>query len=523
MAASSTFNVIALGGFLVFSVIGINISNNQFYIEILKVLLVIVGVMLIHQLYLIKRNTPQVIMKPNQKQINFSVFQDNNRNNLQQSNYYRNHETEQMQGQSDLMDNQNQKEKQRILDKEQRKHNMKNHFQQDKDLLESVKQYENGSVRQFYGDDSSQIHHTYYQAPVQLFGRSGLYNEIQKKNKETEKLLSRLIKKMGDAQLKVEELFFSQFVPTFVNEFQDHLINVNRMLKEHFQQKIIEIDIFFANKPFDINSNKHEKSVGLKSVTIDDVIFLKNQIKTKQREPVKAPIDIDKFTRDKADFIKECDLLELFNNILDLNLLNRKIMADRKFLLLKLLSFSESRGKPQYQTDGLVEKVSSDYEILFSVFINTILKCVNYEKQRFSKFNTNDGNESALKMVSVSIIQLESFDLNEQKNDQQTRNFVIQQKLDQIDQEPQFHFYSDHIVKTLKKNKDLESKKLNEFILYTSRDCNSLNGFVCYYLLHLLNLPKQHWLQLQQIEMDQRMIKCLIRMAKDLSFLVTNL
>ncbi|CAK83541.1 unnamed protein product (macronuclear) [Paramecium tetraurelia] len=428
-----------------------------------------------------------------------------------------------MQTQSGQMDEQSQKEKQRILDKEQRKNNMKNYFHQEKELQEGLKEFQAGSLRQFYGDDSSQVQQTSQQAPVQLFGRSGFYNEIQKKNKETEKLLSRLVKKMGDAHLKVEELFFTQFIPTFVNEYQDHLINVNRMMKEHFQQKIVEIDIFFANKPFDINSNKHEKSINLKSIAIEDVLYFKNQIKSKSREPIKAPTDVDKFARDKAEFIKECDLLELYNNILDLTLLNRKITVDKKYLLLKLLTFTESRGKPQYQTDGLMMKVSSDYEILFTVFINTIMKCVNYENQKFSKFNANDGSESTLKTISVSIISLDSFDLKEQKIEQQSRNFVISQKLEQMDQEPQFHFYSDHIVRMLRKHKDLESKKLNEFILYTSRDNNSLNGFVCYYLLHLLCLPKQQWQQLQQIEMEQRMIKCLIRMAKDLQFLVTNL
>ncbi|CAD8176059.1 unnamed protein product [Paramecium pentaurelia] len=524
MAAFSTFNLITFAGFIIFSVIGINISNNEMYIEILKVLIVVAGVMIIHQIYLLKSTSPSIVNKPNQKQINFNVFKGNIKNDLIQPNYYKGEQSDIIQTQSGLMDDQILKEKQRILDKEQRKNNMKNHFYQDNHLQEGLKQFQNGSINKFYGDDSSQIHQTSYQAPVQLFGRSGFYNEIQKKNKETEKLLSRIIKKIGDAHLKVEELFFSQFIPTFVNEYQDHLINVNRMMKEHFQQKIIEIDIFFANKPYDINSNKHEKSIGLKSVTIEDVLFFKNQIKTRSREPVKAPIDVDKFARDKVEFIKECDLLELYNNILDLTLLNRNIAVDKKYLLLKLLTFTESKGKPQYQSDGLMERVSSDYEILFTVFINTIIKCVNYENQKYSKFNCNDGsNESTLKTISVSIISLESFDLNELKNDQQSRNFIISQKLEQLDQEPQFHYYSDHIVRMLRKQKDLETKKLNEFILYTSRDCNSLNGFVCYYLLHLLSLPKQHWQQLQQIEMEQRMIKCLIRMAKDLSFLVTNL
>lgn len=52
------------------------------------------------------------------------------------------------------------------------------------------------------------------------------------------------------------------------------------------------------------------------------------------------------------------------------------------------------------------------------MFINTIIKCVNYENQKYSKFNFNDGsNDSTLKTISVSIISLESFDLNELKND----------------------------------------------------------------------------------------------------------
>lgn len=39
---------------------------------------------------------------------------------------------------------------------------------------------------------------------------------------------------MGDAHIRVEELFFNSFLPTFVNEFKDHLVNVNRMMKEHY-------------------------------------------------------------------------------------------------------------------------------------------------------------------------------------------------------------------------------------------------------------------------------------------------
>ncbi|CAK83542.1 unnamed protein product (macronuclear) [Paramecium tetraurelia] len=98
MAAFSTFNLITFGGFVIFSVVGINISNkyvygdsyySQLYIEILKVLLVTAGVMFIHQLYLLKRSTPSVVNKPNQKQINFNAFKGNIRNDLIQSNYFR--------------------------------------------------------------------------------------------------------------------------------------------------------------------------------------------------------------------------------------------------------------------------------------------------------------------------------------------------------------------------------------------------------------------------------------------------
>lgn len=35
------------------------------------------------------------------------------------------------------------------------------------------------------------------------------------------------------------------------------------------------MDVFFANKPHDINSNRHEKSIGLKSISLDDVFYLK--------------------------------------------------------------------------------------------------------------------------------------------------------------------------------------------------------------------------------------------------------
>ncbi|CAK63306.1 unnamed protein product (macronuclear) [Paramecium tetraurelia] len=445
---------------------------------------------------------------------------------------YRVQQSEMVHTQTESMERQFPKERERILSKEQRKNNMKMHFQEECDNGEWQMPYKNGSNRQFFVDDTrsqySLAQTTSYQQ-VQTLGRSSYNYEIQQKSKNSEVILSKLIKKMSDAHQKAEELFMKSFIPTFVKEFQDHLVNVNRMMKEHFQQKIIEIDIFFANKPYDINSNKHEKSIGFKSITMED---------SRSREPVRAPTNVEKFNKEKAEFIKECDLLELFSNILDVTLINRKIVNDKKLFLTKLIDFSENSSKPQYLTDGLNEKMISDYELLFTVFINVLLKCVRYEKQKYNKesselnlnawksieetLNLNQPSRKELANQNGQANQNDTQNANQpQKQIEQIRNLIINQKLEQYVSEPQFHYYSDCIVKALTKEKEIKKVK-QEYILYTPRDSNSLFCLVSYYLLHLLNVPKQHWQQLQQMEMDQKMIKCLIRMAKDFSYLVAN-
>ncbi|CAD8177590.1 unnamed protein product [Paramecium octaurelia] len=557
MSAPTTFTNITLGGFVIFSLFGIAVSSNQIHITILKLLLVIVFVVKAYEGMCKKKNEKQVIIKSPYKQINFSAF-ERNQEFIQQPEY-RVQQSEIVHTQIESMERQLPKERERILSKEQRKNNMKMHFQQECDNGEWQMPYKNGSNRQFFVDDTrsqySLAQTTSYQQ-VQTLGRSSYSNkqqygtpdyEIQQKSKNSEVILSKLIKKMSDAHQKAEELFMKSFIPTFVKEFQDHLVNVNRMMKEHFQQKIIEIDIFFANKPYDINSNKHEKSIGFKNITMEDVFFLKNQIKSRSREPVRAPTNVEKFTKEKAEFIKECDLLELFSNILDVTLINRNIINDKKLFLTKLIDFSENNSKPQYLTDGLNEKMISDYELLFIVFINVLLKCVRYEKQKYNK-ESSELNLNAWKSIEVSLIGLESLGNTEpesgkqkepanqngqtnqndaqnanqpQKQIEQIRNLIINQKLEQYVSEPQFHYYSDCIVKALTKEKEIKKVK-QEYILYTPRDSNSLFCLVSYYLLHLLNVPKQHWQQLQQMEMDQKMIKCLIRMAKDFSYLVAN-
>ncbi|CAD8107689.1 unnamed protein product [Paramecium primaurelia] len=556
MSAPTTFTNLTLGGFIIFSLFGIAVSTNQIHITILKLLLVIVFVVKAYEGFYKKKNEKQVIIKSPYKQINFNAF-ERNQEFIQQPEY-RVQQSEMIHTQSESVERQFPKEKERILSKEQRKNNMKMHFLQECDNGEWQMPYKNGSNRQFYADDTRSqysLAQTMSYQQVQTLGKSSSYNnkqqsgtpdyEIQQKIKHTEAILQKLIKKMSDAHQKAEELFMKSFIPTFVKEFQDHLVNVNRMMKEHFQQKIIEIDIFFANKPYDINSNKHEKSIGFKSVSMEDVFFLKNQIKSRSREPIRAPTNVDKFTKEKAEFIKECDLLELFCNILDVTLINRKIINDKKLFLTKLIDFSENNCKPQYLTDGLNDRMISDYELLFTIFINVLLKCVKYEKQKYSKEN-NEINLNALKSIEISLIGIESLGNTElelikqnepsngqvkqneslngnqqQKQSEQIKNLIINQKLEQYVSEPQFHYYSDCIVKALTKEKEIKKVK-QEYILYTPRDQNSLFYLISYYLLHLLNVPKQHWQQLQQMEMDQKMIKCLIRMAKDFSYLVAN-
>ncbi|CAD8100216.1 unnamed protein product [Paramecium sonneborni] len=551
MSAPSSFTKITLGGFIVFSLFGIAVSNNQIYNPILKLLLTIVIVVSVYDFFHERKNEKEVIAKPPYKQINFGVF-ERNQEFIQQPEY-RVQQSEMNHTQTESVERQTLKERERILSKDQRKNIMKQHFLQEGDNNEWQMQYKNGSNRQYYADDTRSqysLAQTMSYQQIQNFGKTSYNNklqhgtpdyEIQQKSKNSELNLSKLIKKMSDAHQKAEELFMKSFLPAFVKEFQDHLVNVNRMMKEHFQQKIIEIDIFFANKPYDINSNKHEKSIGLKSVTMEDVFFLKNQIKNRSREPVRAPTNVEKFTKEKLEFIKECDLLELFCNILDVNLINRKIITDKKLFLTKLIDFAENNCKPQYLSDGLNDKMVSDYELLFTVFINVLLKCVKYEKQRLNKEN-NELNLNAWKSIEVSLIGYESLGHSEseilkitnqnnsqnqnepnqtQKQNEQIKNLIIQQKLEQYASEPQFHYYSDCIVKALTKEKEIKTVK-QEYILYTPRDQNSLYSLISYYLLHLLNIPKQHWQQLQQMEMDQKMIKCLIRMAKDFSYLVAN-
>ncbi|CAD8161741.1 unnamed protein product [Paramecium octaurelia] len=547
MTAPSTFTILTFGGFILFSIAGIATSNNQIYQITLKLLLTIVSVVMIYEFFFRSNNEKPVMIKSPSKQINFSAF-DRNQEFIQQPEY-RVQQSEMLNTQTESVERQVSKERERILSKEQRKNNMKMHFMQDRDNEEWPMQFKNGSYRHYYQDDTRSqysLAQTQSYQQIQTMGMS-TYNskqqrgtpdyEIQQKSKNSEVILSKLIKKMSDAHQKAEELFMNSFIPTFVREFQDHLVNVNRMMKEHFQQKIIEIDIFYANKPFDINSNKHEKSIGLKSVTMEDVFFLKNKIKSRSREPVKAPTNFEKFAKEKEEFIKECDLLELFCNILDVSLINRKISYDKKLFLTKLIDFSENNCKPKYLSDGLNEKIVSDYELLFTVFINVLLKCVRYEKQKYNKEN-NEVNLNAWKSIEVSLIGLESLGNTEsaphnltsnqnesssqtQKQTEQIKNLIINQKIEQYVSEPQFHYYSDCIVKALTKDKEIKTFK-QEYILYTPRDQNSLFCLISYYLLHLLNVPKQHWQQLQQMEMDQKMIKCLIRMAKDFSYLVAN-
>ncbi|CAK78458.1 unnamed protein product (macronuclear) [Paramecium tetraurelia] len=524
MTAPSSFTILTFGGFILFSIAGIAISNNQIYQTTLKLLLTIVLVVKIYEFFSKSKNEKPVMIKSPQKQINFSAF-ERNQEFIKQPEY-RVQQSEMINTQTESVERQVPKERERILSKEQRKNNMKMHFMQDRDNEEWPMQFKNGTYRQYYPDDTRSqysLAQTQSYQQIQTLGMS-TYNskqqhgtpdyEIQQKSKNSEVILSKLIKKMSDAHQKAEELFMNSFIPTFVREFQDHLVNVNRMMKEHFQQKIIEIDIFFANKPYDINSNKHEKSIGLKSVTMEDVFFLKNKIKSKSREPVKAPANVEKFAKEKAEFIKECDLLELFCNILDVSLINRKIINDKKLFLTKLIDFSEHNCKPKYLSDGLNEKIVSDYELLFTVFINVLLKCIRYEKQKYNKEN-NELNLNAWKFIEVSLIGLESLGNTEsaphnvasnqnessnqtQKQTEQIKNLIINQKLEQYVSEPQFHYYSDCIVKALTKDKEIKTFK-QEYVLYTPRDQNSLFCLISYYLLHLLNVPKQHWQQLQQM------------------------
>ncbi|CAD8082680.1 unnamed protein product [Paramecium primaurelia] len=549
MTAPSTFTILSFVGFLFFSIVGIVISNNQIYDITLKLLLTIVLVVIIYEFFFKNKNEKPVMIKSPYKQINFSAF-ERNQEFIQQPEY-RGQQQEIIHTQTESVERQIPQERERILSKEQRKNNMKMYFLQDRENEEWPMQFKNGSNRQYYVDDTRSQYsmaQTLSYQQIQSHGINSYNNkqqngtpdyEIQQKSKNSEVILSKLIKKMSDAHQKAEELFMKSFIPTFVKEFQDHLVNVNRMMKEHFQQKVIEIDIFFANKPYDINSNKHEKSIGLKSITMEDVFFLKNQIKSRSREPVRAPVNVEKFAKEKAEFIKECDLLELFCNILDVSLINRKMLNDKKLFLTKLIDFSENNCKPKYLSDGLNEKMISDYELLFTVFINVLIKCVKYEKQKYNKDN-NEQNLNAWKSIEVSLIRIESLgnsecinqnvsqNLNESsttnqasKQTEQIKNLIINQRLEQYVSEPQFHYYSDYIVKALNKDKEIKTFKL-ENILYTPRDQNSLYCLISYYLLHLLNVPKQHQQQLQQMEMDQKMIKCLIRMSKDFSYLVAN-
>jgi hypothetical protein len=91
----------------------------------------------------------------------------------------------------------------------------------------------------------------------------------------------------------------------------------------------------------------------MKSITLEEVFYLKNQMKLRQKEIIIAPHSVEKFAKDRAEFIKECDLLEVFSESLDLGLLNRNHITDKKTVLLKLSDFCENNIKPVYQAEGL--------------------------------------------------------------------------------------------------------------------------------------------------------------------------
>lgn len=65
---------------------------------------------------------------------------------------------------------------------------------------------------------------------------------------------------MKDACIKSEELFYHHFLETFIKEFKHHLVSANQMMRDHFNRKIKEIDIFFQNKPNDFVSNFNENA-----------------------------------------------------------------------------------------------------------------------------------------------------------------------------------------------------------------------------------------------------------------------
>ncbi|CAD8094860.1 unnamed protein product [Paramecium sonneborni] len=129
----------------------------------------------------------------------------------------------------------------------------------------------------------------------------------------------------------------------------------------------------------------------------------------------------------KVEYIQECELLELFYNILDINLVNRKIIADNKLFLTKLINFGQNNYKPQYLSDGFNEKIVSDYEILFNYpLVSTVFIYIR---------KINEINLNALKSIElvqliskVWVIRIQNYKKAPNQNNSQSLNKTNQTK-----------------------------------------------------------------------------------------------